>query len=345
MGVNFVRVIAALGIIIYHISCYTGSDAVKVLYKYENGTFGNMFTMVFLLISGGVLYHNYPKITSLREFFYKRWKSIFPSFYIVFSCFYIKNVLERGSLFYYGRPTSILLSIFGLDGFFNYAGANYYLVGEWFLGAIIILYILYPLILKGVNKTGWLTIFILIALCVWKVETYTFGSVVLNRLAYYGGCFVLGMLIFKYKLYGNKILVAISVVVSAVFLFIKVNISNAYSDYILGVSLFFVMYALGELLAKVSVLNDMISFISGLTFPMFLVQNQISMYLVNRYTPTSLTAIIKTIFISVVLCAVSAWCTKVVVNAITHTKWFSYLEKHLIYRTVEKGCKIWDRLP
>lgn len=42
----------------------------------------------------------------------------------------------------------MLLSLLGMDGYFQYRGPNYYLIGEWFFGAIVFLYILYPLFAK-----------------------------------------------------------------------------------------------------------------------------------------------------------------------------------------------------
>ena len=60
--------------------------------EYANGSFGSLFVGVFFLISGGVLYYNYPEVKNLSTFYYKRWKSIFPMFYITFLFFFIRNV-------------------------------------------------------------------------------------------------------------------------------------------------------------------------------------------------------------------------------------------------------------
>lgn len=219
-----------------------------------------------------------------------------------------------------------------MDGFFRYSGVNYYLVGEWFLGAIIMLYALYPLLLKAVNKFGWLMAFVSLALCVWKVSTDTFGSVLLNRMAYYGGCFLLGMVIFKYQVYHNKIVLPLSALVSLLLLFVKIDLTTAYADYLLGISMFFCLYALGSLLMKAESFNRVVNFFSGLTFPMFLVQNQVSGYLVSTYLPVSFQSVMKVIVCSVLLCTISGWCVKVMVSALTHTKWYMSIEKFLIHR-------------
>ena len=42
----------------------------------------------------------------------------------------------------------------GLDGYFSYETETYYLVGEWFLGALIIIYMLFPIILYLFRKSA-----------------------------------------------------------------------------------------------------------------------------------------------------------------------------------------------
>lgn len=39
-----------------------------------------------------------------------------------------------------------------MDGYFRYLGDNFYLIGEWFLGCIIIFYLLFPILRICVNK-------------------------------------------------------------------------------------------------------------------------------------------------------------------------------------------------
>ena len=49
--------------------------------------------------------------------------------------------------FYNGRPKTMLLSLAGMDGYLSYSyPQNYYFIGEWFLGALVCLYLIYPLL-------------------------------------------------------------------------------------------------------------------------------------------------------------------------------------------------------
>lgn len=99
--------------------------------------------------------------SSLKEltgFYKKRWIGIFPSFYITFLLLYIPQCIRNRSLFYLGHGPHIITSILGLDGFLLYRGlGTYYQVGEWFLGAILLLYLLYPVINFFFRKNKALT--------------------------------------------------------------------------------------------------------------------------------------------------------------------------------------------
>ena len=151
-AIAFIRAICAIGIIAFHVSCYTAPEAVKLLHTYANGNWGSIFVGIFFLISGGVLYLNYPSAANLKSFYYKRWKAIFPMFYVTWLYYYLNAVIAAGTPFYNGSPWTLLLTAVGLDGYLAYRIPGYYIVGEWFLGAIVLLYCLYPLYQKAVSR-------------------------------------------------------------------------------------------------------------------------------------------------------------------------------------------------
>lgn len=129
-----------------------------------------MFVTSFFSISGAVLFYNYSKVKSLKIFYFKRWKSIFPSFYICYIYFFLKNVFKYQTLFYNGHWSRLLLSVIGLDGYLGQIFKTYHLNGEWFLGAIIIIYIIYPLLSWLMNKNIFIKNYLLIVLIVFILE-------------------------------------------------------------------------------------------------------------------------------------------------------------------------------
>ena len=161
LGIVFARACSSLGVLIYHYFGHSKSKY-KILRKTANSTWGFIFSTTFFCISGSVLYYNYPKITSLKKFYYKRWKSIYPSYYISFLYFFLTTAFAAHKLFYRGSWTKLLYTLIGLDGYLSYKIRTYFIVGEWFLGAIIILYVLYPLFLWIVN----INIFIIYSLII-----------------------------------------------------------------------------------------------------------------------------------------------------------------------------------
>jgi len=72
--------------------------------------------------------------------------------------------------------------------------------------------------------------------------------------------------------------------------------------------------------------KDGITFLGGLSYPMFLIQNVVGYSIVAHFNPATNVSMIKCILFSVVLCIIAAWCIKTIVSAITNTKQFKKIE-------------------
>lgn len=326
IALDFIRAVCALGIVIYHVSSYSSDDAPKLLYSYANGTLGRVYVGVFLLMSGFVLHYNYKEIPSLKNFYYKRWKSVFPMFYIAWLYFYIQNVILTGKLFYSGNPLKLILTVFGLDGYLLYRVPNYYIVGEWFLGAIVILYAAYPLLLKAVNKWGFKTLILMVPLWLFQVHTDIFEIYTGRNIIYCCGFFLAGMLIEKYSLYKKNWLKIAALPVSLVLLFVPIPVLDWEKVLLLVISMFFLLFLIGEWIMKLPVLGKMIAFVGGISFPIYLVQNKVGAKIVSRFVPTTLPAVIKVVLVAVVLCIIYAWCISTLSGGIQNTGWFKKID-------------------
>ena len=156
---DIIRAISAIAIVLSHYSYtfyeYAIHESGPEFLGFKNGDAGGIFVDIFFMLSGAALLYNHRSLGSLKEvldFFKKRWLSIFPMFYIAWTVMYIINSLRVGSWFWGGPRRNFLLSAIGMDGYFLHLGMNYYNLGEWFLGGIILLYLLYPLLLFLWNK-------------------------------------------------------------------------------------------------------------------------------------------------------------------------------------------------
>lgn len=335
-ALDFIRAVCAVGVVVYHVSCYSAPEAPKLFYTFANGSgdVGAILVGIFLLMSGGVLFYNYGKEDTMRTgtYLYKRWRSIFPLYYVAFLYYYLKDVIAAGAVFYLGKPWTMLLSIFGLDGYLRYLGLNYYHVGEWFLGAIVLLYVLYPVYAKLLKKFGEKILIVLIPVWLWQLRTDVFSIPTVRNIIYCSGLFIVGMMIFRRELYRSKAIKGISFVTTCILLFAPIYTYRNERNILLIISLFFTLYAAGELIVQIPGIKQLLSFVAGISFPMYLVQNQIGSAMVRRFNPMTNTDMIKVMVIAVFLCIVVGWCVYAIAAQLMQTKWFGKLDQLFLKR-------------
>ncbi len=201
--VDVIRVIAMVAVLVCHYTRsleYAGVGFVnKILpdsiFNVYMGSFG---VSLFFIVSGVSLMYTYSGDIDLKKYFKKRFLGIYPMYWIAyiiaFLYFFMKN---RG--FYTETPRiKILLTAIGMDGYTNWFGDNFYLLGEWFLGCIIILYILFPLIKLGIDKkpiaTGLIISIIYVVTCIFYSGPMPLQCLFLVRIPE----FAFGMYLVKY---------------------------------------------------------------------------------------------------------------------------------------------------
>ena len=156
---DFVRALAAIAIVITHYNaiflymnpsisnCYVIDAYVFNIYI---GSFG---VSLFLIISGAALMYVYEHACELKTFYQKRFKSIYPMFWIAYILAFLYIYVYRGGWAASTVPKShLLLTLIGFDGYLADMIPTFYLLGEWFLGFIILFYIVFPLLRLLINK-------------------------------------------------------------------------------------------------------------------------------------------------------------------------------------------------
>lgn len=113
--------------------------------------FGFIGTVLFIMVSGFSLTYTYRNtalsLRSLKGYFVKRAVRIFPLYWTSMSFIFMYNVFqkkipERIPIFSY------LLSVLALDGFlFSFFKFRALVYVNWFIGFILVLYILFPLVM------------------------------------------------------------------------------------------------------------------------------------------------------------------------------------------------------
>ena len=107
---------------------------------------GGIGVSLFFMLSGATLMMNYHG--TCKQFYLKRFKSIYPMFWIAYAAVaMIDFMLSRslGSTDYKLLP----LALAGLDGYLATLGFTpygFYKIGEWFFGCLVLLYLLFPVV-------------------------------------------------------------------------------------------------------------------------------------------------------------------------------------------------------
>ncbi|MDF1895854.1 acyltransferase family protein [Rahnella contaminans] len=154
-AIDFMRVISLFVIILFHfnVEMITKRGYGDMILWHGNNYFdlGQIGVGLFVIMSGYSLTMS-SEFISTRDFYKKRLLRIFPQFYISYiSCLFLL-VMFNGIISFSAPAENFIFTLIGFDGYFNYKFQTFYITGEWFLGAIISLYILFPLIRTAIYK-------------------------------------------------------------------------------------------------------------------------------------------------------------------------------------------------
>lgn len=275
---DFIRAISAIGIIIYHFNCsiaqhmvYGGENDI-IFSFYKNGNLGQIGVSLFFILSGASLMYNYGENICIKEYAKKRWLGIFPMYYIAWGCavfFYMFRYYSLNPFCIVREKWTIILTFLGLDGYLCDVIPNYYLLGEWFLGCILIMYVLFPFLRKIMNRfnpllvlLGYMIIYIIV------VQNYNLDFniefFVFTRLLE----FIFGMVLIKYIKKVNIWIFGISLGVVILWLSLYININQMYKTTIMGMSLYVVFMFLGQVMGKKG--HIIFGYISKYSYAIFL---------------------------------------------------------------------------
>ena len=130
---------------------------------------GDFGSSLFFIVSGASLALTVPADQDPVQFYKKRAKAVYPLFWLAwFVVFCYRFVAHPGS-FGGAKTVTLVLTFLGLDNFAvaaGWVGMDFACVGEWFLGSILFLYILFPLLQRGLRKNPWVTWALTLVVCI-----------------------------------------------------------------------------------------------------------------------------------------------------------------------------------
>lgn len=283
-SIDFIKTICALGVFLVHFEDHYAARPLYFFGRYFNG---GMLVTVFFIVSGGLLWYHYSDNLELKRYYVKRWKGIFPMYYIAFIPVWLINVVRHGSFLYEGPAYAYVYTLLGMDGYLAFTTETYHIVGEWFLGAIIVMYLLFPMIRWSFHKNKW-------ALVAGTVLLYMvfYDKPITNTSGFWtiSSClvsFCLGLLFMEYR---KSIISLPGVLVAAMgyVLLCVVGVSLPHNAlwHILGACMFILLFALGEIVMERPWVNRLFRELSRLSYPVFLTHHVILQVFLMIWQPT-----------------------------------------------------------
>lgn len=199
---DLVRILSFIMVTMYHFAVAAevfGVNAKLEVYKSVSHILAPLALSAFFMVSGAALIFQYSDKISLKNFYKKRFLGLFPLFWLAYLFAFLDYFYQTG-----GMPeapkVNFLLTIIGMDGYLNDYVPTFYLLGEWFLGMIIMLYLLFPLYRKIMLKCKYILPVVFLAGSVWLLFMNPFPMVIEKNLIVCSLYFVLGMMIEQIRL-------------------------------------------------------------------------------------------------------------------------------------------------
>jgi peptidoglycan/LPS O-acetylase OafA/YrhL len=316
---DFTRAVCTLGIVAYHYCASLEEGTFRPFYEYKNGNWGGALVAVFFLLSGASLSYRYEDCLNtgreIRQYFAKRWLSIFPMYYLAYGFFEIRNMISYGDPFFRGNPVRYLYTLLGMDGYLANRTTTYYILGEWFTGAILILYLIFPALLWCFKKstlmtTGMVILFYLVFLDKPIINAIPYCSVTSCLLSFF-----LGMLFVKYR---KKLLKPWFVIFCTAGIFLLLNIPLEVSEdpvnHLMGVCLFGVLTGFGTLCMKYRIPEKVFGELSRISYAIFLMHHVTILQIFVHWKPQNIAETLWGIAGMMVLAVIEAEVLTLVVN-------------------------------
>ena len=188
-----------LGIILFHWSENCSNHGIPLTGFLKLFSLGNRVVDVFLILSGIGLYYSYRKNEDTKNFYIRRMFNILPSYCIIAMPYWIYY-----DLIFSTRTWMNVLLDFSFISFVTEACRRF-----WFIGLIIVLYLLFPAFYKIIYhwKNRWIgtalsfAVYLIFAAGLWKTapSVYSNIEIALGRIP----CFILGIFLGE-KVYNKQ---------------------------------------------------------------------------------------------------------------------------------------------
>jgi len=285
---DLIRALATLLIVLTHFNFHLKDHGGGYVLTFQPfGIYlGDLGVSLFLIISGAALTLTYRRPINLKRFYWKRFLNIYPMFWTawVLGTFYY-FLISNGRPPNAGPAKSFIFTLLGVDGLISAFGwPTMYLLGEWFLGFILLYYVVFPLILWAIDRFPVVTgVVILAAYAATAVimhryfSGYSSSMVLTTRLPElaFGSYFVL------YVRRVHWVTVIPAAAVLAVSAMLPEKIPEDVGTTIVGISAFLILVVAGRYVA-IQPVRAFVGLIARYSYPIFLVHHVVIWHLSQR---------------------------------------------------------------
>ena len=231
----------------------------------------------------------------------------------------------------------MLLPLGGMHAYLSYRyPQNYYFIGEWFLGALVCLYLLYPVLTWCMKRCRILTTLFLggatLALH-WPMPYFLIQRE--RNLLVCLFAFWLGMLFMEYRSRLNlKWMTAFFGGIALVLIFVKVPIDPYLCAQAISVGLFLLFYSAGVFIMKFAKIKPFFQYTGKISYAIFLLQHVVMGQVIGLFSKYELTIPQETAILAATFLIIYLFSDIFVrLNQImVHSWWFTKIE-HFILNT------------
>ena len=317
MALDMIRVSALFCVIVFHAGVHFSEKYPEFFFpSYLH--LGNLGVSLFIVLSGFSLFLN-NKNESIVHFYKKRFMAIYPFYWIAYLTIsmLIFLVYQRISL----EPYHFIYSVLGLDGFLLANIQTQYLVGEWYVGFILLLYIVTPFVFKLLNKSyKYIFVFLAISLIsiyfgpILKGHFLLWNPIVMrnptSRIFEFSFGALLCILLYRNNI--NKLYLFIPSMIciaASVCIFRNSLVETSIKSIPFYISTFIVLYTVTNTMKFKQGINEFICFLSKYSFLAFLYHHQIILFLILNMTSYNKHAYFSCVIYSIILSYALAYIT------------------------------------
>ena len=281
--IDLIRVVATFLIILHHLHFHFLDFKLftsETLWKnnFLNLSLGDIGVSLFIFISGlGLVLSLNNKKFKIKEFYKKRVLRIYPDFLIAYFFFFawyqLKNYFPNNI-----KIPNFILSLTGLDtyltSFFSFISYSFF---DWFIGFILILYLIFPL-LYYIYKKDQRLLLLLATLLLSLTLYFSDGQINLRHFTLRILEFSLGMCYAKFAFDHNIKKRLYVLAFSSMALFSFINTPSPIFIIIRFILLDFILietsYFIGKILANLPKFSKIITYLASISYLVFLLQHQ-----------------------------------------------------------------------